>query len=339
MGVARTKFLGCPMYTEPRDVDAAALARQLERRWGLSDPTLDYMPVGFGSHHWRAIDPDGGCHFVSVDDLAAPHHDGADEDAVFDALDRAFRTAAALAEEGGLEFVVPPMRDNEGCVLRRLDDRHAIRVEPYVEGTTADTGEYETPAERRWMATALGRLHAAPLPADLPLRDDLAIPSRASLEEALDHLDAPWNAGPFGERTRSLVRPRAEELRRRLLAHDEAADRTRLAPEAWVVTHGEPHRANVIVGARGDVHLVDWDTVRVAPRERDLRMVLDDDRTGWDEYVAEAGPVVLRPEVLDLYHAWWDLAEVAIYVRQFRAAHDETEDTLVAWEGLNESLP
>lgn len=189
------------------------------------------------------------------------------------------------------------------------------------------------------MATALGRLHAAPIPAGLPRRDDLAIPSRASLEQALGNLDVPWNVGPFGERTRSVVRPRAEELRRRLLAYDEAADRTRLAPEPWVVTHGEPHRANVIVGERADVHLVDWDTVLLAPRERDLRMVLDDEGTGWDEYVAEAGPVVLRPEVLDLYRAWWDLAEVAIYVRQFRAAHDETEDTRVAWEGLNESLP
>lgn len=179
----------CPMYTEPRDVDAAALTRQLERHWGLSDPALQYVPVGFGSHHWRAIDHDGGSHFVSVDDLAAPHHVGGDVDAVFDALDRAFRTAAALAEEGGLEFVVPPTRDIEGRVLRRLDDRHAVRVEPYIEGATSDAGEYESLEERRRMTAALGRLHAAPLPADPPLWDDLAIPSRASLEEALGDLD------------------------------------------------------------------------------------------------------------------------------------------------------
>ena len=326
------------MYTEPRDIDAAALARLLEQHWGLSEPALEYLPVGFGSYHWRALDTGGGHHFVTVDDLAAPNHGGADVGAVFEVLDRAFRAAAALAE-AGLEFVVPPIRDDEGRVLRRLDDRHAVRIEPFVDGATADWGEYETPEERRRMATALGRLHAVSLPADLPPRDDLAIPSRASLEEALDDLDGAWKAGPFGERTRSLVRPRAGELRSRLVAYDEAADRTRQSPDPWVVTHGEPHRANVIVGARGDVHLVDWDTVRLAPRERDLRMVLDDDRTGWEEYVAEAGPVALRPEVLDLYGEWWVLAEVAIYVSQFRAPHDETEDTLVAWESLNQYLP
>lgn len=326
------------VYTEPSDVDPAVLARRLERHWGLSEPTLAYVPIGFGSHHWCAIDGGGVRHFVSVDDLTAHHHGGADGDTVFDILDRAFRTAAALANEGELEFVVPPVPDGEGRVLRRLDDGHAVRVEPFIDGATAPAGAFETPEERHRMATALGRLHTVTLSIDPPARDDLAIPCRSSLEEALEHLDAPWNAGPYGERTRSLVRPRAEELRRRLLAHDEAADRTRRAPDPWVVTHGEPHRANVIVGERGDLHLVDWDTVREAPRERDLWMVLDDDRTGWDEYLAEAGPCMLRPEVLELYRASWDLAEVAIYVTQFRAVHDETEDTLVAWDGLNESL-
>jgi spectinomycin phosphotransferase len=323
------------MYTEPTDVDVQTLVRQLERHWSLSEPSLDYLPVGFGSYHWRATGADGTRHFVSVDDLAAPQHGVADVDTVFGVLDRAFAGAAALAEDIGLGFVVAPTPDDEGRVLRRLDERHTVRVEPYLEGLTADTGAYESPEERRLVATALGRLHAVPSPSGLALRDDLAIPSRPPLEEALDALDVRWNAGPFGEHTRSLLRPRADELRRRLFAYDEAADRTRHAPEPWVVTHGEPHRANVIVGARGDIHLVDWDTVRVAPRERDLRMVLDDDGTGWKEYVAEAGPVVLRPEVLDLYREWWDLAEVAIYVAQSRSAHQETKDTLVARESLN----
>jgi hypothetical protein len=72
----------CPMFTEPREIDAAALALQLEHHWGLSEPTLEYVPVGFGSHHWRATDSDGGNHFASVDDLTAPQHGGADVDAV-----------------------------------------------------------------------------------------------------------------------------------------------------------------------------------------------------------------------------------------------------------------
>src|SRR5207249_113305 len=165
------------------------------------------------------------------------------------------------------------------------------------------------------MGTVIGRIHAASerVPPELPRRDDLAIPARPALEEALADLRTPWPSGPYGEPARALLRERAPDVERRLLEHDELAVNVRQAPDHWVVTHGEPHRANVILDARGGVHLVDWDTTLVAPRERDLRMVLDQDLTGWDEYTAEAGAVPLRREVLGLYHEWWNLAEIAIY--------------------------
>ena len=52
------------MLTPPTDLDPAALAAALAH-WGLGDARLEYLPVGFGSHHWRAGDA-----FVTVDDLA-----------------------------------------------------------------------------------------------------------------------------------------------------------------------------------------------------------------------------------------------------------------------------
>lgn len=106
-----------------------------------------------------------------------------------------------------------------------------------------------------------------------------------------------------------------------------------------MVAHGEPHGANVIRGARGHARLVDWDTTLLAPRERDVRFVLDEDLTGWDEYRDEAGAVALDERALRLYRLGWDLADIAIYTRDFRRAHEETEDTVVAWESLASYLP
>jgi len=324
------------VFTPPTDVDAGELSRLLERRWGLVEPALEYAPVGFGSHHWWCGTGDGTRYVVSADDLYAAQH-GAPPDAVAAVLDRAYRTAVALREDAGLEFVVAPIRNDEGGVVCAFGDRYVVRVEPFVEGVTADNGPYTSRAERRRVATAIGRLHAATarLPAGLARRDDLAIPSRAGLEGALADLRAPWTAGPYGEPSRSLLQTYASDLRRRLRAFDEVAERTLAGAGAPVVTHGEPHRGNVVMGRDGTVHLVDWDTALVAPRERDLRTVLDEDGTGWAEYTAEAGDVVLRRDVLELYREWWELAEIAIYVTQFRTSHRESEDTRVAWEGLN----
>ena len=88
----------------------------------------------------------------------------------------------------------------------------------------------------------------------------------------------------------------------------------------------------------GELRLVDWDTTLIAPRERDLWMVLDDQMTGWDEYREAAGRVRLNEETLGLYRERWALAEICIYVAEFRRPHEETEDTRVSWHELREYL-
>jgi spectinomycin phosphotransferase len=323
------------VLTEPRDLDRVELEQLLERLWGLRDPTLDYLPVGFGSHHWRC-ESQNTHSFISVDDLEAGFQAGPDTDAAFAALNRAFRTAAALRDDAGLEFVVAPRADDEGLVLRRLSDRYAVRVSPLIEGESSGFGAYEAPEDRRRMGAVLGRLHAATerVAAGLPRRESFELPSRAALEEALHDLHRPWGSGPFGEPTRKLLHSSAEELERRLRDYDELIVRVRAGSESWVVTHGEPHRANVIRDPHGGLHLVDWDTTLIAPRERDLRMVLDDDLTGWDEYRARAGAASLNQEALRLYRWSWDLADIGIFVAGFRQPHERTADTAASWDSL-----
>ena len=328
------------MYTEPRDLDRGELAALLERHWGLRDVELEYLRVGFGGHHWLAVDPHGERRFVTADDLEAGFQAGPDADSAFVALDRAFRTAAALRDQAKLEFVVAPLRDDEGEVIRRLSARYAVTVSPFIDGQSGAYGPFESPAERRQMQRILGRLHGATdrIPAGLPRREDFAVPSRAALSEALHDLNRPWTTGPFGEPARRLLRGSAQDIERGFREYDELAAELRETSESWVITHGEPHSGNVIRAARGGLRLVDWDTTLVAPRERDLRRVLDEDMTGCDEYVRVAGSVSLDRRAIRLYAMWWDLAEIAIYVGGFRRPHERTEDMCLSWDELADYL-
>jgi spectinomycin phosphotransferase len=328
------------VLTEPKDLDRTEFEAVLERYWGLRDPQLEYLPVGFGSHHWRAVDSRGAHRFVTVDDLQAGFQAGPDTDAAFAALERAFRTAAWLRDEAELDFVVAPLHDDEGVVIRRLDDRYAVTLLPLIVGESSAWGQYESADDRLRMGDVLGRLHAVTedLPAGLPRRDDFAVPSRAALVEALDDLERRWTSGPLAEPARRLLQAKADRVERRLEEYDDDVAEVRESSDRWVITHGEPHRANVIRDPQGGVHLVDWDTTLIAPRERDLRMVLDDDLTGWDEYLAAAGPATLNRQAMELYRRWWDLAEIAIYVDLLRRRHDRTEDTVASWENLSEIL-
>ena len=104
----------------------------------------------------------------------------------------------------------------------------------------------------------------------------------------------------------------------------------------FVVTHGEPHRGNTIFTADGVV-LIDWDTALLAPPERDLWTLIDEDETIAADYSTLSGRS-LDDRALQLYRLWWDLCEVSLYIADFRRAHDDTEDTRVAWQCLEKYL-
>jgi spectinomycin phosphotransferase len=321
------------------DLSPGELPGLVQCHWGLEAAELEYLPVGFGSHHWLAVDSRGVRWFVTVDDLEAGQH-GPDSDSAFAALERAYRTAAALRDQAGLDFVVSPELDREGEVIRRLGDRYAVTVRLFVEGRSSSFGAYESADDRRGMASVLGRLHSATaqLPRGLPRTDDLAVPSRAALFAALRDLDRPWASGPFGEPTRELLARNATDLERRFREYDELAAEVLETRDSWVITHGEPHRANAVRDATERYLLVDWDTTLIAPRERDLRMVLDDELTGWAEYTAAVGAATLDERALRLYRLWWDLADIAIYAALLRGRHERTDDTAASWDALSSYL-
>ena len=99
-----------------------------------------------------------------------------------------------------------------------------------------------------------------------------------------------------------------------------------------VITHGEPHRGNTINTADGVV-LIDWDTALLAPPERDLWMLVGEDAQTAADYTERTG-VVLDDSAMRLYRLWWDLCEISLFTAEFRAPHEDTEDTRVAWAAL-----
>jgi spectinomycin phosphotransferase len=58
------------VLTPPTGLSHVDLAEVIGRAWGVGVVSLDYRPVGFGSHHWEATDDLGRRHFVTVDELS-----------------------------------------------------------------------------------------------------------------------------------------------------------------------------------------------------------------------------------------------------------------------------
>jgi spectinomycin phosphotransferase len=99
-----------------------------------------------------------------------------------------------------------------------------------------------------------------------------------------------------------------------------------------VITHGEPHPANLI-SVDGRLVLIDWDTAALAPPERDVFLIAAAGNDGADRYRQAAGRE-LDPAVLTLYRLRWYLDDLACTIRLLRNRHRDTPDTRRWLDGL-----
>ena len=138
-------------------------------------------------------------------------------------------------------------------------------------------------------------------------------------------------------------------MRRGLDALDRWA-RAPAAAENLVITHGEPHPGNVIrppadgaglpadVGpARGGIMLIDWDTIALAPPERDLWMIVSDSGEETRRYSQATGRPI-DPAALALYRIRWTLDDISAFLHMFRNRHGRTADAEHTWLGLSKTL-
>jgi len=207
---------------------------------------------------------------------------------------------------------------------------YAVSVFGFLDGTGHAHGGFADVVLRRRVLASLGQMHRAThlVPRDLPRRDDLTIPNRKPFEAALTELDEAWSGGPYTELARQLIRDRTAHLDETFARYDALVPHVLSTVDSWVVTHGEPHAGNVMT-LDGDIALIDWDTLALAPRERDLCMI-----EPHDAHDRAAYSVAADPAAMELYRLWWDLSEICGYTTQFRAPHADDENTRVAWRSL-----
>ena len=287
---------------------------------------LSYLPVGFGGYHWLAVDETGARWFVTASDLAAPW--------VPD-LQAAMQTAAWLAGEARLEFVVAPVPTRAGLVVGSLNSQHALTLFPYLDAAPSQFEDPIDDGDRGAIIDLLAALHtAAPTGIQVPSRP-LELASRQTVDRALVSLDVPWSGGPYAEPCRELLARYEWPLRQALVRFEGLLDRVRKAGGPSVITHGEPHPGNLLRTPAG-LRLVDWDMIAPAPPERDLWWVISGDHHA-ARYTQRTGRAVSQ-DALALYRLRWGLDDIAEFLSEIRSPHQETADTLVSWTVLQETL-
>lgn len=162
------------------------------------------------------------------------------------------------------------------------------------------------------------------------------LPEVAEIHSLPGDLEQVWNGGPFGEPARAPLKNHRDLIGGWVDTYRTVAREVERSGDGLVITHGQPPGGNLIRTA-GSLFLIDWDTVALAPRERDLWMLDDGSPGGFAPYTEVTGRTVNR-SALQLYRLAWTLSDVAGFFTTFRHEHERNEDTDLGWRALTHTV-
>lgn len=310
------------MHEPPAHVSDDEVLGAVRVHWSPAVDRVEHLPVGFGAHHWAASVGGDRRWFVTLD-AVGPRHTSA-------TLEGAYAGAVALAEQG-LEFVLAPVRSSSGTCTVPLGGG-ALSATPWRDGTSGD-GPHADLAEVGRAAARLARLHAARVGPDVRRWRPLVGPELG--DELADLLVGEWDGGPHGPAAHEALLAGLDDVRTWTARYHRLAGRT--GPATWVPTHGEPHTRNLLRTRDGEL-LVDWESLAVAPRERDLATLVEHG-PGWEDgYTWPAGTDGPDPDLLELFDLEWRLDESAQYAALFAGEHADDADARTSLGGLRHEL-
>ncbi|HGP0611551.1 TPA: phosphotransferase, partial [Stenotrophomonas maltophilia] len=146
---------------------------------------------------------------------------------------------------------------------------------PYVEGQSGFEAALSRTQWKR-LGEVLRRLHGAQLPAELQQALPIVRLETAALETVGQWLAGEGLAAAKDGLGRAFVSVWDQQHARIAALHAQARELLAALQDAPVdlhLCHTDLHAGNLLMGNEGGLHLIDWDGLSLAPRERDLMFI------------------------------------------------------------------
>ncbi|MCY4023237.1 MAG: phosphotransferase [Anaerolineaceae bacterium] len=285
------------------------LARLLSDGWGLPSPQIEPTAQGAdrASRLYQVRDSAGARWILKW--RAGPVNHGA------------LRLPHFMRESGAQAFLAPvPTLDGE---LQVAVSGGYLALLPRIDG---DNG-FERPLNAdawRQLGQALRALHDAPLPDDLRRtlpQEPFSTRSCAALRGTLPRIFANSD-DPLLRDLSQLLRDKRESLSWLMDRSDSLARQLRQRDLPCVACHGDIHAGNVLVDSGNRLYLVDFDTLQLAPRERDLMFIGAGVAGHWQSARAYTwfregyGPLQPDPPAIAFFRCERIVADLLDYCRQ-----------------------
>lgn len=304
------------MRDRPNVPDAEIVAG-LEDAYGISARAVEFLPIG----------NDAAASAFRIHDARR---------AYFLKLRKGFPNRASLTvphylRVNGVESVVAPLAAISGALFAELDG-YSLILYPWIEG---ESKWGKTLSRRQWRAwgAIMRAIHRAGLSealrAQLP-EEQYGKRWLRRFERVGRAVERSHQPHAFADELAALWRQKAAKIEQARARYLSLGARLEAQDHEHVICHADIHPANIMVDDVGAIHIVDWDEVVLAPKERDLMFFIID---GHPQYAVSAfmdgyGECKVDKIGLAYYRYDWVLQELCDYGERVLLSNELSEREL-----------
>ncbi|MCB0107772.1 MAG: aminoglycoside phosphotransferase family protein [Caldilineaceae bacterium] len=300
---------------EPPNLSTVSLKEMIDQAYAISPQSLTFLPIGNDATAalFRVDAADGTylCKLkrgpVEPAGLAVPYH----------------------LYQQGMTAVVAPLPTRTGKLATPCD-AFTLILYPYIAGETGMTVGL-SPVQWQNFGRLLRQLHDVVLPADLVQQlphESFTLRWQDTLLTLDQRIQRLHHTDPVAQELAVLWRARRDEIWRIVERTGALGQQLQAAPPPLVLCHADIHTANLLVDPEGALHIVDWDGVMLAPKERDLMFVTERANVQHlheQAFFAGYGHVTIDPVAFAYYRYEWVVQELADYGRRILLRDDLDE--------------
>jgi len=306
---------------EKPDIQDAQIVACLRDEYGLNIVRVEFLPLGADRNTavYRAVADDASAYFVKL------------RSGEFDDLTI---LVPKLLHEQGIRNVIAPVASQSQQLWVELDD-FKLSVFPFVQGRDG----YEMALQdHHWveLGRALKAIHSAGLPPAVTARIQRERYS-AQWREAVRGFQALVEqtafADPIAGELAAFLKWKRDTIDRLVGQAEALAAVLQADSQPFIVCHADIHAGNILISTDDHLYIVDWDTLTLAPKERDLMFVGGGLFGGWRSPQEEEalfyqgyGAAAIDGTALVYYRYERIVQDIAAYCEQILLTEGENQD-------------
>jgi spectinomycin phosphotransferase len=246
---------------EKPDLPDELLIACLQHDYGLRIVQVDFLPLGndLNTAVYRVVADDARSYFLKL------------RSGAFDEITVAI---PRLLSDQGMAQIIAPIATSAGQLWTRLE-AYAVILFPFVAGRNGFEVEVSD-RQRVELGAALKRIHTLAVPEALRQRlpREIYAPYWRELVRGFQaHAEDTTFTEPVAAQLAALLRAKRTVIDDLILRAEQRASLLQNRSLEYVLCHADIHAANLLIDANDSLYIVDWDTLIVAPKERDLMFV------------------------------------------------------------------